>query len=1186
MEQTFRHKSETGSRNAPKGARAAEAAARTYLRKNLGWLRGFPAGLPDENGAPWITLPDLGKLAQHETLLVTRERLRRTEFSRNAARRKFPQALAQIVGDVDEWSADIDRRLKWLKAAVHSGKALPNLRQLLEAARTRRSLAERVVRLTRRCKALTPLVASLVWIHWADEAGFLSAFDATEKHAAAVESVLARLEEPDGLMLALRCVQLLADGCDDALITLLADRRCWEVPLSHDDLPQRLKKSLQISGARDAEQSAVAIEGLPRPVARLGRDLADFTLCLATQDKAARGRRLQFLQALAPEEALADWERWWTTYDLFERRTRSLLNAGRRRMTRQDKEQRKILGGDISAELTPPPPLYRWRTLSNLTDAPCATASAKAFSGLIGCLGLLSGSSNEKYTKEIFLEEWGEALKAPEMGWGVIEQLLSAQRGLLEQLSASKPEAKPWICQYVTREMIETWINEEKPQRLIEPTMEALSLLMQNAEWPSHANRGWGALIAAVEVTGAPAIAAAMLAKAPVDARHGEPWTALLLLSGGSAARLEALAKVWQGHYWTDAGIKGLAVLANAPDVADFMAEIVICGEGKRLGRLAAQSALVRALAPSSNCETAEEGPLRAGSPGEITAPAFDLTPYPAELHGALLEMARLAPDAARSADRILSPDFPLASRLTGELAFLRDLADGGDGDRKRRLLTRIANLEARLEHFPAKWTPLCVAKMRPNKESEPHSDAIRMEKALAKPSRVSEVRLAKYRAKLDRRIRHFRLLEWERRVATQLAASLEAKIGAAPPQDWLQSEEIIGAISALAGLPAGFQRLAFRLLKTRCGPEPWDLRAETPNSSFLAAIERRGIKTRPWLDGIGPRDIQGVPGRLTLDLEKDPLQIMRMGEMFETCLAPGSFNFFSAVANAADINKRVLYARNPKGVIQGRCLLALTDEGHLLIFRIYAHAHAEAVKEAVTSYVFDLAEAMGTAVATNAEIRNLVATRWYDDGPIDLTGQLAFLKDGSEFMTMLDTLAVDELIPALERYAGPGGITPGVIGVLAQAFQLWKRPELAVPLLDYLDESFVLSTRSRLTLASSARRAGKPQAALAALEPLARGVRIADTHDQSWIAQELIELGQPDRALRLLRQSRRLSVRGWSGDSSDRVVIAAKAMEALRRPRKAMELYRIAGAAGDRFAAECAAGLEKQLDAERADQR
>ena len=35
------------------------------------------------------------------------------------------------------------------------------------------------------------------------------------------------------------------------------------------------------------------------------------------------------------------------------------------------------------------------------------------------------------------------------------------------------------------------------------------------------------------------------------------------------------------------------------------------------------------------------------------------------------------------------------------------------------------------LEHFPAKWTPVCVEKMRQNKELEPRSDSIGTEKAL-----------------------------------------------------------------------------------------------------------------------------------------------------------------------------------------------------------------------------------------------------------------------------------------------------------------------------------------------------------------------------------------------------------------------------------------------------------------------
>jgi hypothetical protein len=44
---------------------------------------------------------------------------------------------------------------------------------------------------------------------------------------------------------------------------------------------------------------------------------------------------------------------------------------------------------------------------------------------------------------------------------------------------------------------------------------------------------------------------------------------------------------------------------------------------------------------------------------------------------------------------------------------------------------TVICNTSVGLEHFPVKWTPVYVAKMRPNKEIEPRSDSIGTEKAL-----------------------------------------------------------------------------------------------------------------------------------------------------------------------------------------------------------------------------------------------------------------------------------------------------------------------------------------------------------------------------------------------------------------------------------------------------------------------
>ena len=83
-----------------------------------------------------------------------------------------------------------------------------------------------------------------------------------------------------------------------------------------------------------------------------------------------------------------------------------------------------------------------------------------------------------------------------------------------------------------------------------------------------------------------------------------------------------------------------------------------------------------------------------------------------------------------------------------------------------------------------------------------------------------------------------------------------------------------------------------------------------------------------PPINGIEPitykDDERGV---VTVSLEDDPIHVMHMGTPFQTCLSPDDFNFFSAISNAADINKRVIFARDSKKQVVGRCLLALSDE-------------------------------------------------------------------------------------------------------------------------------------------------------------------------------------------------------------------------------------------------------------------
>ena len=107
------------------------------------------------------------------------------------------------------------------------------------------------------------------------------------------------------------------------------------------------------------------------------------------------------------------------------------------------------------------------------------------------------------------------------------------------------------------------------------------------------------------------------------------------------------------------------------------------------------------------------------------------------------------------------------------------------------------------------------------------------------------------------------------------------------------------------------------------------------PNRQFLSKMAGLGIDTSAWL---GPfvRTASTPIGAWTLGLETNPLEVLRMGNYFGTCLSEGQFNAFATIANACDANKRVIYVRDERRNVIGRKLLAMTPEGEILGFRSY----------------------------------------------------------------------------------------------------------------------------------------------------------------------------------------------------------------------------------------------------------
>lgn len=126
---------------------------------------------------------------------------------------------------------------------------------------------------------------------------------------------------------------------------------------------------------------------------------------------------------------------------------------------------------------------------------------------------------------------------------------------------------------------------------------------------------------------------------------------------------------------------------------------------------------------------------------------------------------------------------------------------------------------------------------------------------------------------------------------------------------------------------------------------------------------------------------------RFVLELEDDPLEVLRMGIPFGTCLALDSgCNAASTVLNAIEANKRVLYVRNASGRVVARKLLAISSDTRLVGYNLYVSvrgAEELAIRAAVLETCRELARDVGAPLAASGEPAQLHDGFWYDDGVV-----------------------------------------------------------------------------------------------------------------------------------------------------------------------------------------------------------
>jgi len=249
----------------------------------------------------------------------------------------------------------------------------------------------------------------------------------------------------------------------------------------------------------------------------------------------------------------------------------------------------------------------------------------------------------------------------------------------------------------------------------------------------------------------------------------------------------------------------------------------------------------------------------------------------------------------------------------------------------------------------------------------------------------LREAKLRALEAGMDRVIR----THWRRMGAH------EGAVPAGPEWD--------NALHLYASIRRNRRILRTLLVHEAAGGRDW-IRTHPANVAWLDCMRARGVNVKRWLEGV--RECHRIDGaQWELYTERRPLRVLQMGSLFSTCLRPGGDYAYSAVANAAEANKQVLYIRSPEGRILGRKLIALArpagdaaGRGLLVGFRSYGACDSKdwTPRSHASPWVkilFDLACAKLAAEAgvrfeagreelwSASETLALFA-HWYNDGP------------------------------------------------------------------------------------------------------------------------------------------------------------------------------------------------------------
>ncbi len=142
-------------------------------------------------------------------------------------------------------------------------------------------------------------------------------------------------------------------------------------------------------------------------------------------------------------------------------------------------------------------------------------------------------------------------------------------------------------------------------------------------------------------------------------------------------------------------------------------------------------------------------------------------------------------------------------------------------------------------------------------------------------------------------------------------------------------------------------------------------------NREFIKELESKGIKVSYIIDGYLKKiKIKGLP--YIIYIEKNPFEIIRVGEYFKTCLSISEGSNYGLIPYLIDLNKLVIYLRNREGKVVARARVDISREGIIRFQRVYSHIKSKRIERIFVNFIKELAKKMNTKLGETGNFKSL----------------------------------------------------------------------------------------------------------------------------------------------------------------------------------------------------------------------